>query len=54
VMRIGPRQRAATYIVISKPKRKSWACGVCQIMFISWVVGPNVREEMLGSPGGPG
>ena len=25
-------QRAAMYMVISKPKRKSWAVGVCQII----------------------
>jgi hypothetical protein len=27
-----PAQRAATYIVISKPKRKSVAVGVCHCM----------------------
>jgi hypothetical protein len=28
-------QRAAMYIVISKPKRKSWAVGVCQVIGVS-------------------
>jgi hypothetical protein len=38
-------QRAATYIVISKPKRKSQACGVVQVMLSPGGCAPRMRPS---------
>jgi hypothetical protein len=42
-------QRAAMYIVISKPKRKSWAVGVCHVIAVSLM-----KKHMVAALGASG